>query len=106
MVFVTRITCLDHYVEHVLYDTPVLELYVLLLLFLNTIGNFFNVNFTLIRRLLPARPPPPPPNQNRLRRYPKLTEYVIHIHSTMTTSIKPPEPSKLDDRIDRIWLFF
>jgi hypothetical protein len=24
----------------------------------------------------------------------------------MTTSAKTPEPSKLDDRIDRIWLFF
>jgi hypothetical protein len=36
----------------------------------------------------------------------KLTEDIIHIHSGMTSaSAKPPEPSKLGDRIDRILLF-
>jgi hypothetical protein len=36
-----------------------------------------------------------------------LTEDIIHIHSGMTSSAsaKPPEPSKLGDRIDRILLF-
>jgi hypothetical protein len=34
-----------------------------------------------------------------------LTEDIIHIHSMTSASAKPPEPSKLGDRIDRILLF-
>jgi hypothetical protein len=52
-----------------------------------------------------ASNPPPPPKA--LPKYHKLTEDIIHIHSGMTSASipKPPEPSKLGDRIDRIFCF-
>jgi hypothetical protein len=77
----------------------VLELYVLHF-FSTPLAISSKVNFTLIRRLLPLarRTPPPPPASETTKTasedITKLTEYVIHIHSTMTTTAKPPEPSK------------
>jgi hypothetical protein len=75
--------------------TLAFELCVYFYFFLNTIG-FLKVNFTLIlalsdehlrHRLLRN-------HQNRLKDINKLTEYVIHIHTTLTATFQPPEPSK------------
>jgi hypothetical protein len=85
----------------------VLELCVLLLLFSQHHWQLPLVNFTLIRVLPLARrtpPPPPPKPPNRLKDITKLTEYVIHIHTTLTATAKNLL-SHQSDRIDRIWLF-